>query len=146
MFHQSMHTYILSAALTLPKRFEWITFPFLPLITHCRKSKSSHYRLTSESKLNGQNAPPHERKLLCWPADNHSVTRSTHPSSSRRLTATRVVQRGHKAGIRRVKRKDSDLPMWTFMKNLNELKITFLLLREACSWGRTWNRRFQYFT
>ena len=94
MFHQSVHTYILSGSLTLPKRFEWITFPFLPLIMHCRKSKSGQYRL----KLTGQNAPLHTRKLLCWPADSHSVTRSMHSSSSRRLPATWVVKRWPQVG------------------------------------------------
>ena len=32
-------------------------------------------------------------KLLCWPADIHSVTRSPHPSSSFRIPATKVAKR-----------------------------------------------------
>jgi hypothetical protein len=47
----------------------------------CQNSKSGQYRLTSGSKLIEQEALSHTRNLLCWPADIHSVTRSSrHPA------------------------------------------------------------------
>jgi len=64
-----------------------------PLIKHCQNSKSGQYHLTSGSKLTGWNAPSHKRKLLCWPADIHSVIWSLHPPSSYHLPATRIAKR-----------------------------------------------------
>jgi hypothetical protein len=87
------HTHLhLSTCLDTPVRFTWITFSCLSLITHCQNSKSGCYCLTSGSKLIGQNVPCHKCKLLCWPADIHSVTWFPHPSSSRRLPAARVAK------------------------------------------------------
>ena len=57
-----------------------------------------------------------QTKLLCWPADIHSLTRSSHPSYSRCTPATELPSGGFEAVIRRLSRTDVDFPMQTFIK------------------------------
>ena len=124
------------------ERFAWITFPFLSLITLWQNLNLGRYRLTAGSKLIGWNAPRHKCKLLCWPADIHSVTLSAHSSTSRRLPATRLAQGRNLQGAH----KGRDLPMKIFVKKFIWVLKNPIHLREACSRSSTWKRGFSTYT
>ena len=102
--------------LNTTERVAWITFSCLSLIRRC---KNSVRPVSPDIRLEADwlKCAASQCKLLCWPADIHSVTRSPHSSSSCHTPATtRVAKRRAQGRNSQSEQNKRDLPMRTFRK------------------------------
>jgi len=100
------------------ERFEWITFSCLSLITRCQIQSHADIIWLQGRKPISYHAPRHKHKLLCWPADIHSATRSPNTPFSYRLPTTWVVKRRAQGRNLQNEQNGRDLSMRTSIKIL----------------------------
>ena len=119
--HTHTHTtiYILTATLTLPKYS--VNNVYLSSFNHAvPKIRSQVCIAWIQVEADFSKYARHKCKILCWPADNQTVTRSPHPSSSRRTPATTVAKRRAKGRNSQIEQNKRWLVDAKLYKNLYE--------------------------